>query len=324
MNFLRNQNMNQNANTNQNANQNTNMNRRQFFAALGVASAAAVTVPSLLFAQNSEISVDPNHLVILSDTHCSPTCRHQLDFMRQNVAYILSLNPRPAHVLIYGDFAFLYGKKEDYVLLKELLNPLDAANIPWTTCMGNHDRRDTFAEVFPEHAAKSLLSDRLVFRVETPLVDFLMLDSLIQWKDSSRWITPGEILPEQKEWLDAALKTQTKSVIVGAHHGLDETKIADVLGAHSCVAGYIHGHNHYWKTSEFEGIRSLTLPSAGHWGDIGYVNARISESAASFTLTMRDYVLGNKGPDYEPNPDREKKIAEKQGAVWRLDLKTQN
>lgn len=305
-------------------------NRRQFLSTLGKTTAGVAFWSTFWCSGGSETvfgaenvgtsGFDPNHLVLLADTHCGPGLKHQLDFFRKTIQEIVAMNPRPTHVLIYGDFAFLYGKKEDYVLLKSLLTPLAEAGIPWTTCMGNHDRRDTFAEVFPEHAEKSLMAERLVFRIETPSVDFLLLDSLIQYKDTSKWITPGEILPDQRDWLHETLKAQTKPIILGAHHLLNETKIEDIILEHSCVVGYINGHAHYWTPNVYKGVQALTLPSCGHWGDIGIVNAFLSPKEAKFQVFMRDYLLGNRGPDFEPNPDREKNIVAKQGAIWRLDL----
>jgi len=294
------------------------MNRRNFLSAM-LAGSVCVPFVGRVLAEGA-VTVDPSHLVLLSDTHCAPGLKHQLDFMRKSISEIVAMNPRPAHVLIFGDFAFLYGKIEDYKLLKELVAPLDAAGIPWTTCMGNHDRRENFAEIFPEHAEKSLMKDRLVFRVETENVDFLMIDSLIEPPETTRWITPGEVLDEQRDFLNETLKASTKPVIVGAHHDLREIKIADILKANDCVAGFINGHHHYWATYEDGGVNALTLPSNGHWGDIGFVNAKLSPKQAEFKLFMRDFLIGNKGPDYEPNPDRFKNIAAKQGATWRLDL----
>lgn len=302
------------------------LNRRRFLASLGLSAAGLTLLGTAgnwnpLPAQTaSNVPVDPNHVVLLADTHCGPNLRHQIDFMRKSIAEIAAMDPRPAHVLIYGDFAFLWGKREDYVVLTELMKPLADAGIPWTACMGNHDRRDTFTEIFPEHAARSLLSDRLVFKVETPNVDFLLLDSLIQSEDPKKWITPGQVLDDQKDWLNETLKKQTKPVVVGAHHSLAETKVTDILKAHSCVVGYVNGHHHTWNTKEQDGMKALVLPSNGHWGDIGLVNCRATENEAAFTLMLRDYFPGNKYPGFEPNPKREKIMAEKQGAVWRLDL----
>lgn len=293
-------------------------NRRQFFGTLGAAATGLLWDPR--FAVADDISFDPNFVVILADTHCGPNCRHQIDFMKKSVADILAFNPRPVHVLIYGDFAFLFGRKEDYVLLRELVAPLDQAGIKWTNCMGNHDRRDMFAEVFPEHAKRSLLSDRLVFKTETPYLDFILLDSLIESDDPNKWITPGEVLDDQRDWLNETLKKQTKACIVGAHHSLDETLVADILKAHRCVAGYINGHHHYWNTPNFEGINSMTLPSNGHWGDIGFVTARLDDKRAEFRLTMKDFLICNRPPEFEPNPERFVNIEKKQGAIWRVDL----
>ncbi len=292
--------------------------RREFLGAVSAAATGFLWDPGFAAADN--IPFDPNFVVILSDTHCGSKTKHQIEFMKKSVADILAFNPRPVNVLVYGDFAFLYGRKEDYVLLKELVAPLKKAGIQWKNCMGNHDRRDTFAAIFPEHAQKSLLSDRLVFKIETPHLDFIMLDSLIQSDDPNKWITPGKILDDQRDWLNETLKKQTQPCVVGAHHSLDETLIADILKSHSCVAGYINGHHHYWNTKIFEGINSLTLPSNGHWGDIGFVTVRLDDKNAEFRLTMKDYLIGNRTPDYQPNPDRYNNIEKKQGAIWRVDL----
>ena len=292
--------------------------RRQFLGSISTAAIGLLWDPKFILAEH--VPFDPNFVVILSDTHCGPGQKHQIEFLKKSIADILAFKPRPVNVLIYGDFAFLFGKKKDYVLLKELIAPLTKAGIHWTNCMGNHDRRETFSEIFPEHAQKSLLSDRLVFKVETPHLDFIMLDSLIQSDNVNKWITPGEILKDQRSWLEETLKKQTKPCVVGAHHSLDETKIADILKNHRCVAGYINGHHHYWSPKIFDGINSLTLPSNGHWGDIGYVTVRLDDKNAEFRLTMKDFLIGNKTPEYQPNPERYNNIEKKQGAIWRIDL----
>ena len=306
------------------------MNRRHFLASLGLSAAAFSLITSGTFSpswvqansvSHEDIPVNPNHFVLLADTHCGPHLKHQINFMKKSLSEIAAMNPRPAHVLIYGDFSFLYGKKTDYLVLKELMATLDKVQIPWTVCMGNHDRRDFFSEIFPEHAGKSLMADRLVFKVETPNMDFILLDSLCQAPDDSRWITPGEVLDDQKDWLNETLKKQTKPVIVGAHHSLDETKVDDILKSHSCVAGYVIGHHHTWSTEPQKDLPALILPSNGHWGDIGLVNVHANENEAVFKFTMRDFLVFNKTPEFKPNPLRHQKLAEKQGAVWRLDLK---
>ena len=308
-------------------NSSTSLTRRDWLRNIGAgiaAFSAAQALPTVsVLAQTTEspIPVDSNHVVLLSDIHIGHWDRYLFanDFLKKSVAEIVAMNPRPAHVLIYGDLAFDTGQTQDYRILRDLLSPLDKAGISWTGAMGNHDRRENFAEVFPEHAARSLFDGRMVFRVETPFVDFLLLDSLIQHEDPKQVIVPGEIRDDQKEWLHETLKASTKPVIVGAHHPLEETKLTELLKSHPCVAGYINGHRHYWISNQQSFTPSLILPSNGFWGDIGVVNARFSSKAAEFTLTMRDYIPPGKVATDEA-PEKQEKISEKQGAKWTLEL----
>jgi len=62
------------------------------------------------------------------------------------------------------------------------------------------------------------------------------------------------------------------------------------------AAGYIHGHNHSWR-SELSFIKwepggqlpIMGLPSAGYWGDIGYVLFRTAPDGARATLRQTEH-----------------------------------
>lgn len=309
----------------------SSMTRRRFLTALGL-SGATLALPRGPFsfpafaddASPSEgspspipsIPTDPGRLVILSDPHIGrfPHYRFAVDWLKLCVSEIVFMNPRPAHVLIYGDLSFDRGEIGDYRMVRDIFQPLGEAGIPWTSCMGNHDRREQFCEIFPEKAAQSLVPNRLVFKVETQFADFIMLDSLDP--DAVR----GTVNDDQKDWLNETLKRQTKPTIVGAHHPLKETLVTDVLEANDCTAGYVNGHWHYWHTNDqATRIPNMVAPSSGLWGDIGLVHTRLSQNSATFTLAMRDCFPMGKVRSSDV-PDREKKTAEKQGLQWRLDL----
>lgn len=293
--------------------------RRAFLTSLGL-SAAALAVSPALFPESTlaapAVPTDPGRIVLLSDTHVGRFERYRfaVDWLKVCVSEILAMNPRPAHVLIYGDLSFDCGEIGDYGMLREIFQPLEDAKIPWTPCMGNHDRREAFSEIFPEKAARSLLDGHLVFKAETEFADFIMLDSL----DEGR--VQGKISEEQKDWLNETLKKQTKPTIVGAHHPLRDTRVTEILEAHSCTAGYINGHWHYWYTNEQPTkVPNLVLPSSGLWGDIGLVHAALTPNSANFTLAMRDWFpQGNVRSSAVPG--REEQTAKKNGLQWRLDL----
>jgi 3',5'-cyclic AMP phosphodiesterase CpdA len=286
-----------------------NTNRRQFLARLGAVSAGAILLPGLL--AEEPVPLDRDFVILFADTHCGPQAKYQAVALRRCVDEVLACNPRPANVLIYGDFAYLEGKVEDYMLLKQLVKPLEEAGIHWEALHGNHDRREAFAEVFPSRAS-SLVEGRKVTIVETPHADFLMMDSLVEGE------VGGAFNDEQRDWLNETLKSRSKPVFVGAHHALGETKVAGIMMANPCAVGYLHGHHHRWQTNVVEGVKQLTLPSTGHWGDIGLVALRLDGAGAAFKLHMHDYYTPR--PAAEPNPEWQAIVEKKQGQTWRIDF----
>lgn len=281
------------------------MDRRKFIeslAALGCAGLLEGASASPLFALAPQKAAkagrkrgkfDDDLVVLLSDMHTNPG-GYQPDKCRRVIADILAMNPLPRNVVTFGDLAYLTGKAEEYALAKEIFAPLEEAGIKVTHGMGNHDRRENFAAAFPEKAAETLFPGRMVFKVETPHADILMLDSLQQGEDTTKWITPGSFGEAQVEWLRETLKNYPKPVFVGCHHTLDETGVGKLLLDSPACCGYIHGHNHYWRPgwihknySNARVLRTLCLPSTGHWGDIGYTTFRIGEDKA--VATIREY-----------------------------------
>lgn len=65
------------------------------------------------------------------------------------LARVLALDPLPGKMIIAGDLAYLWGRREDYELSKKLLQPVCDAGIEVTIAMGNHDRRENFLEFWP-------------------------------------------------------------------------------------------------------------------------------------------------------------------------------
>ncbi|MFO7936499.1 MAG: metallophosphoesterase [Kiritimatiellia bacterium] len=262
-----------------------NINRRVF-----IKGVVASTAWPLFAGQNSEF--DDNLVALLADTHIpgSVSPEYQRDGLIKTVADILLLRPLPRNVLILGDFAYLFGKKEDYAAAAEIIAPLSGAGIRVTIAMGNHDRRAPFLERFPEYAQRTQVPGRIVSTVQTPHADFILLDSLDDGK------VAGRLDDAQKEWLDETLKNYQKPVFVTAHHPFRELGISKTLTAYPATAGYLNGHNHVWRRAwikrnwqEHYILRTLELPSTGHWGDIGYALMRIRPGRAVAELRQRDF-----------------------------------
>jgi len=249
-------------------------------------------LPSPVWSADESIPVDKNFIVILSDLHIG------VDAMKTGYAAnndqkvsaiidkILAMNPRPGHVLIYGDLAYDCGTVADYKMIQPILGRFDEAGIPWTTIYGNHDRRVPFAEVFSEKVAVTEIPDRLVNVVQTPLADFIMLDSLNEGTVESKGDT------NQKEWLEQKLAEEEKAgrrVYVGSHHPSGEAGFLETVKAAPAVCGYICGHLHYWKPGEVDGVPHLVLPSTSYKEPpLGFVTLRLGEDKDVFTLITND------------------------------------
>ncbi|MDY0168339.1 MAG: DUF1080 domain-containing protein [Thermoguttaceae bacterium] len=298
---------------------------RRFFLAQA-AAAYALTRNGL--AATGIPGADSNRLVLLADTHVTPKpdISWQRDGLSRCVREILALSPRPANVILFGDLAYLEGRPEEYVLLKELLSPLDAAGIRWHPIMGNHDRRTPFYAAFPERKAETPVADRVVSVVETPRVDFILLDSCLAPSDAAGEPGPvqGGIDDVQAAWLRETLSDYKKPVFIGAHHPIQETQIGPLLTATPAVAGYIHGHEHAWRThGKDPAVPTLCLPSTGHWGDIGYVVLDLAECEALFTLVQHDYYTPRPAATPEAvKPEWKARVAQNDGQTWKTSLST--
>ncbi|MCR5434108.1 MAG: metallophosphoesterase [Bacteroidaceae bacterium] len=281
------------------------MNRRTFLgglAAIGIQGSLmnlnASPLPNMTDPRRQKKPsgrMDENLVVLISDMHVLAGS-HTPARLTRVVNDILAMKPLPANVVGLGDLANLYGHVEDYECAREILKPLEDAGIKVTLGMGNHDRRGNFALIFPEKAAQTRLQGRMVFIVETPRADIIVLDSLQEDPDLGKWITPGAINEEQAQWLRNTLKGYSKPVFVSAHHPEDETKVLPILRECPACCGYIYGHEHHWHTGwpvfqwgKRDLMRTMCLPSTGYWGDIGYAVLNLGEDQATATLHQSDF-----------------------------------
>lgn len=296
------------------------MTRRTFFGGLAAAGAACG-----LKAQGVEakLRIDKNLSVFFSDVHVDGRkdgSKYQGVKFRETVAEVLKLDPLPGNAFIFGDFSFLWGLHEDYVLGKELLKPLVDAGVKVTIGMGNHDRRSTFLKEFPEYEGRTAIPGRIVTVTDAGGVDLIMLDGLQGTDnrgDRDMGPVPGKLDKAQQEWLADGLAKRTKPFIVCSHFPSSEMKIGEkdsiqkMLCGLDKACGYVHGHDHFWRVTPLNDWRNgqiktqLCLPSTGHWGDIGYTLFKVDGGEATAEIKLRDV--------YFPGPNSRN---EKNGPHW--------
>lgn len=270
------------------------MNRREFILAAGAFSLA----PSMAATDSASHGrkIDKSLAVIVSDSHiCGDRKWHANDEAVKTLNQILALDPLPAKMIVTGDIAALVGLKKDYVEAKNVFAPIADAGIEIAWMMGNHDRRDAFAEVFPEWAGSSEVEGRIVHVVKMPSFDFVLLDSLDQLKKKNNH--DGKVGNDQIRWLEKfAAKTKRPFVVCTHHDGRQMKSFAQKsINLGPLMRGYIHGHRHSWMLDALHAwdhggrlVRSVGIPSASLWGDIGFVAVRDKGDHAEFKLHQRD------------------------------------
>ena len=295
-----------------------NLSRRRFVVgAAAVAAGGCATMP--------KNEVDPNLSVFISDLHVRAGESYQKDHLAKVVDAILAMRPPPKNVVCFGDIAYHCGLPEEYRTSRSILQPLVDAGITLTFGMGNHDRRSAFLDAWPEYRARNLLDGHIVSRVDLGACDLLMLDGLQGTDDRARndmGPVSGAMSRRHQEWLVEALKQLKRPAFIASHYTYGDTYAKgemDVLGEPlmktllKCplAVGYVYGHAHRWtKGWHHEGwgkdareLRTLCLPSTGHWGDIGYVVFRTSPGRAVAELYQNDYFFPSPPGPGKGSPD---------------------
>ena len=248
--------------------------------------------------------LDDNLVVFLSDLHVrSRDCRQYVSFAAQ-AEEILRMDPLPRHVIVFGDIAFSGGGRKDYEASAPFFRQMMDLGIKVVFGMGNHDRRSAFLETWPDYAERQLFPGRIVSNTDLGPVDLLMLDGLQGTDDAGpddKRPVAGAFDEPQQEWIADRLSKLSRPTIVASHFPLGDLSVCGrpfrrVLADTPQVAGYVHGHDHRWRTDWIARsyldpniVRTLSLPSTGHWGDIGYTVVRLSPNAARADFVQKGF-----------------------------------
>ena len=181
--------------------------------------------------------------------------------LRASFAAIRAMEVPPAFIAISGDLTDR-GNEADYVVLKPLLEEL-AGDIPLVLAIGNHDRRDTFYEVFGGHDGGDRFKPHDHDRVIAGL-HIITLDSSIPG------MVGGELAASQIAWLKARLEDHAECrKLVMVHHSplfdLERGDVWDRLDVASTealreaiagknVVGILSGHVHMEEVTNWYGV----------------------------------------------------------------------
>ena len=285
---------------------------------------AAATTASLASGEVSPrkkgaAQLDPNRVVLISDVHIPLPRSEQkwrtaeypwiIETVKKHLDEILALDPLPAQIISLGDMSIAFGEDREYEIWREMLKPVWDRGIKVTLAMGNHDFRASFAKSFPECAAESLVPGRYVYKVETPNVDFLVLDTLKEPSERGdyRMVTGYELGAEQTAWAKKTLLELKKPTFVCAHHSISQCGLLKEIVNARMVVGYLHGHDHHWinnfvttgYSKASRTIRSIGIGALAINGDVGYGVMDIRPQAARLQMIAKDFYYPFKLPKAE-------------------------
>lgn len=272
------------------------MNRRSF---LGGATTFAMMSGCRMGSLSSCSRRDPRLVALVCDLHINgKTPEHSTAESTKTLAEILALDPLPARLICLGDVSRDAGTEADYRAARQLFAPVFAAGIEVFWTMGNHDHRATFARVFPEAETASSVRGRFAQVVALPDFDCVIVDSLDErLAEGVSNPVDGKVDEEQVRWLEDFARRTTRPFLVMAHHDGRQMKsfAKRAMASSPLMRGYIHGHRHTWMKDTLHSwgepwpfVRSVGLPSAGFWGDIGYALLRDEGDRATVRLCERD------------------------------------
>jgi 3',5'-cyclic AMP phosphodiesterase CpdA len=189
---------------------------------------------------------------------------------------------------ITGDLARLTGQTNDYVLLQELLAPLEKHG-PVLLVLGNHDSREQCARIFQETEGQPQpVEGKRVLVEEGKDCTLVVLDS-----NKGVNVDEGELGDAQKAWLGDFLKADSsrKPVLLLVHHTpKDLPDLIEIARPAPRVKAIVYGHSHVYGYAEQDGLHLVNLPAMGYSfarkEPVGWVEAALGREEGVFTLRV--------------------------------------
>ena len=129
--------------------------------------------------------------------------------LRNCVAHLNALDPRPDIVLLTGDLVDL-GRPEEYELLREILAPLA---MPLYAIPGNHDERGALRRAFADQKYLPQDGEFLHYTLDDYPLRLIGLDTVVPGEQR------GELCARRLAWLDAELaRAPDRPTVLFMHH----------------------------------------------------------------------------------------------------------
>lgn len=285
--------------------------RRNFIKGSLTLSGSVVASSSLGVGGDFSAKLDLNRVALLADTHVSadpnqdyPGTKwpgspvkegehewvNMADCLALTAKSIISLNPRPAHLIINGDCAHSRGAEAEYKEFLRLVEPIRAAGITIQVTIGNHDNREKLWKLLPFLKKEQFGVHAGV--IELPHANLVLLDS-------GRKGVLGE---KQLSWLAQELDERTdKPALVFGHfnpspnrgvrpiRGMpDGESLLALLTDRNHVRAYIHGHTHEWQHAQKAHVHIIGQPAVSYYFGkghaYGWIDMKMAKASADLEL----------------------------------------
>ena len=204
----------------------------------------------------------------ITDIHLGFEADNVAEFNRRRLDQVLhalcELDVRPDLLFATGDLV----DRGDVDSYRRLRSALEGCPFPVWPCMGNHDERANFREVFPEVPTAGGF---VQYVVDTEPVRFVVLDTLEEGRHGGAFCTV------RARWLaDTLAQARDRPTMIVMHHPPIETgiawmtthpqepwvtRLAAVLAGHDQALGVICGHIHRTIVTSWAGRMLAICPS---------------------------------------------------------------
>ena len=210
----------------------------------------------------------------LSDLHIRPQDAPRAfgridtnEHARRAFRKVMTHEPRPDLLIITGDLTDC-GRIEEYEILREMLKDI---TVPVHLVVGNHDIRENFRQVFPEHTSSDGNHPFIQFARDHFPLRVLGLDTVVEGEGR------GGLCPQRLHWLrqQLARSPRTPTLLV-MHHGpfrvgnafLDSVRLVDgacelkeVVEANPQIVRILCGHHHRSIDCVWGGVLTTVGPA---------------------------------------------------------------
>lgn len=222
-------------------------------------------------------------LLQFSDCHIGSSQRTPLDAVEQlnkSIQYALSMRVTWDGVIFTGDLVEL-GSLEEYLILKKHIQQ-NFSGLPIYLCIGNHDSRDAFKQVFKGFWNTYISPDNQWLQYSIDLgfgLRLLVVDSNDHGSDA------GKLCKQRLDWIRNEIQAYPNDNFMIAIHHLpfvfgnsifdamaieERSNLSEIIRNHPNITRMICGHVHRTMTAQIGQCPIFTAPSTFHSYGVDY------------------------------------------------------